>query len=157
MRRKDREITNKEEIIELIKKCSVCRLAFYDEEYPYIIPMNFGYSSQEESIELFFHCATKGKKLELLCNNPKVGFEMDCNHKLILGEKDCNSTMEYESICGNGILEILPEDKKVYALTQLMKQYSKKDEFKFEEKDLKAVHVLKLSVHNIYAKRLKLS
>lgn len=34
MRRKGREITDFEEIIEIIKKCDVCRIALNDEDYP---------------------------------------------------------------------------------------------------------------------------
>ena len=34
MRRKDREITEKQEIFHIIKKCDVCRLAFFDEKFP---------------------------------------------------------------------------------------------------------------------------
>lgn len=42
MRRKDREITEFEEIIDVMERCGVCRLALHDEEYPYIVPLNFG-------------------------------------------------------------------------------------------------------------------
>jgi len=44
MRRKDREITDSGEIISIMKKCSVCSLAFFDEQYPYVVPMNFGFT-----------------------------------------------------------------------------------------------------------------
>jgi nitroimidazol reductase NimA-like FMN-containing flavoprotein (pyridoxamine 5'-phosphate oxidase superfamily) len=66
MRRKDREVTDMNEIIEIIKKCDVCRLAFFDKEYPYIVPLNFGYSYDGAKLELYFHGANAGKKLELL-------------------------------------------------------------------------------------------
>ncbi|MDD3174060.1 MAG: pyridoxamine 5'-phosphate oxidase family protein, partial [Herbinix sp.] len=89
MRRQDREVTNMDEIITIMKKCDVCRLALFDEEFPYIIPMNFGFTYQNGEIELYFHCAKAGKKLDLINLNPKVGFEMDCSHRLILDEKDC--------------------------------------------------------------------
>ena len=42
MRRKDREVTQPEEIFDIIKKCDVCRIAFFDEKFPYIVPLNFG-------------------------------------------------------------------------------------------------------------------
>lgn len=42
MRRKDREITDFNEIMKIIDKCDTCRLALIDEEYPYIVPLNFG-------------------------------------------------------------------------------------------------------------------
>lgn len=43
MRRKDREITDFDEMIKIIEKCDTCRLALNDEEYPYIVPLNFGH------------------------------------------------------------------------------------------------------------------
>ena len=42
MRRHDREITDKNEILEIMDRCDVCRLAFNDGDYPYILPLNFG-------------------------------------------------------------------------------------------------------------------
>ena len=42
MRRKDREITEKNEILTIMQKCDVCDVAFFDEKYPYIVPLNFG-------------------------------------------------------------------------------------------------------------------
>ena len=42
MRRKDREITAFDEIMKIIAKCDTCRVAMFDETFPYIIPLNFG-------------------------------------------------------------------------------------------------------------------
>ena len=43
MRRKDREITDFQELIAVMKKCDVCRIALNDSSgYPYILPLNFG-------------------------------------------------------------------------------------------------------------------
>jgi len=63
--------------------------------------------------------------------------------------------MEFESICGNGIIEILSEDKKLDALTVIMKQYSNQEIFTFDENVVKAVEILKITVNEITAKRLK--
>jgi nitroimidazol reductase NimA-like FMN-containing flavoprotein (pyridoxamine 5'-phosphate oxidase superfamily) len=157
MRRKDREICNMDEMLTIIKKCDVCRLALFDEEYPYIVPMNFGVASDGTKIELFFHGANAGKKLSLIRNNPKVAFELDCSHNLITGEKACDYTMEFESICGDGEIEILSEDQKVRALTILMQQYANETTFEYNENYLKVVTVFKLNVHHITGKRLQKS
>ena len=42
MRRSDREITDEQELLQVISECDVCRLALNDEEVPYILPLNFG-------------------------------------------------------------------------------------------------------------------
>ena len=42
MRRSDREITDFQELITVMRGCDVCRLALHDQPYPYILPLNFG-------------------------------------------------------------------------------------------------------------------
>ena len=42
MRRSDREIKDFGKIVEIIKKCDVCRIAMNDGDFPYIVPLNFG-------------------------------------------------------------------------------------------------------------------
>lgn len=44
MRQKNREVSNREELLEIMRRCDVCRLALNNEGYPYIVPMNFGLS-----------------------------------------------------------------------------------------------------------------
>jgi nitroimidazol reductase NimA-like FMN-containing flavoprotein (pyridoxamine 5'-phosphate oxidase superfamily) len=155
MRRKDREITDFEDIKAIIGKSGVCRVAFFDEEYPYIVPLNFGYEEDGGQITLYFHCANEGKKLELLKRNPKVAFEMDCPEKFHDGEKACYSTMEFESVCGSGTLELCGDDEKIPALKRIMQQYSDKRAFDFDAFEVKAVTVLKLKVNKLTGKRLK--
>lgn len=154
MRRKDREVIDIAEIFEIIKKCNCCRLAFFDEEYPYIVPMNFGASFDNNKIVLYFHCANKGKKLDLINVNSNVSFEMDCSHKLITGDIACDYSMEYESVMGNGVVSFINENK-VEALTLLMKSYSKRKDFAFSEKELSAVTIFKIEVVNITGKKFK--
>ena len=36
------EITDFDEMMKIIAKCDTCRLALFDDEFPYIIPLNFG-------------------------------------------------------------------------------------------------------------------
>lgn len=155
MRRKDREITDIDEIKAILIKSSVCRVAFFDEEYPYIVPLNFGFEEERGRFTLYFHCAGEGKKLDLLKCNSKVAFEMDCPDKLIEGDKACYSTMTFESVCGNGTLETVGDDEKIPAMRLLMRQYSDKREFDFDAFEVKAVTVLKLTVNELTGKRLK--
>ncbi len=154
MRRNDREITDLNEIYEIMKKCDACHVAFHDDSYPYVIPLNFGISFDGNQFKLYFHCAKDGTKLELMKKNPKVAFAMDCSHRLVFRE-DASCTMEYESVCGRGILRALPEEEKVKGLSLLMQQYHGGEEFSFPEQVVKMVEVLELTVHEINGKRLK--
>ncbi len=155
MRRKDREIADFEEIKAVMSKCSVCRVAFFDEVYPYIVPLSFGFGEDDGKLTLYFHCANEGKKMDLLKRNNNVAFEMDCPDKFFDGEKACYSTMAFESICGIGTLETVDDEEKIPALKLLMQQYSDKREFEFDAFEVKAVTVLKLTVKEMTGKRLK--
>lgn len=152
MRRKDREITDFDEILSVMQKCDVCRLALHDEPYPYILPLNFGMEVEgEQQITLYFHGANAGKKYELLARNPHVGFEMDCGHELVLDEEKGNCTMAYESVMGTGIVEIVPDAGKEAALRRLMAHYRAAD-FPYNPKMVPATTILKLTVNSVTAK-----
>lgn len=153
MRRRDREIKDINEIIKVIEKCDVCRLALNDDNYPYIIPLNFGMQLINGKIILYFHGATEGKKYELIKKDKRASFEMDCSHRLVTDVDKGSCTMEYESVIGNGIVEILSETEKYEALCILMKHYHKED-FLFDKAVISKTTVLKLVVENITGKVL---
>ena len=156
MRRSDREITSEPEIIEVIEKCDVCRLAFSDNNVPYIVPMNFGYDYTDGKLSLYFHGASEGKKHDIMSRNPIACFEMDCSHKLIEADEASNYSMEYESVIGNGNIHLCNDkSEKIHALKQLMKQYAKSKEFTFPDHVLESVTVFKLEVIEFTGKRLK--
>ena len=152
MRRKDREITDFDEIIEIIKKCDVCRIALNDEDFPYIVPLNFGVDVQDKQVIFYFHSAMEGTKLDLIKKNPRATFEMDCDHRFILYEERMSCTMGYASVIGHGTIEFVPEEEKYEALKILMRQYHAED-FQFNTKMMKVTTVLKMTVTDMVGKR----
>ena len=152
MRRKDREITDFHEIIEIIKKCDVCRIALNDEEFPYIVPLNFGLDVEGEQVYFYFHAAMEGKKLELIEKDNRATFEMDCDHKFILYEERMSCTMGYASVIGHGYIENVADEDKYEALKILMRQYHAED-FKFNTDMMKGTKVLRMWVTDMVGKR----
>ena len=57
MRRKDREVTELETVKEIIRQCDVLRLGLADGDYPYIVPMNFGWEEKEGRLYFYLHGA----------------------------------------------------------------------------------------------------
>ena len=154
MRRSDREIKDFDEIIEVINKCDVCRLAINDGDYPYIVPMNFGLNIEDGKVVLYFHCASEGKKLELLRKNNKVAFEMDCGHEFILNDEKMSCTMAYESVMGCGQIQFVEDEDKFAALKIIMKQYHSED-FEFGTKVIPVTTVFKMVVEEMTGNRRK--
>lgn len=152
MRRDDREIRDFSEIIEVMKKCDVCRIALNDEGYPYILPLNFGMKTEEGQITLYFHGAGEGRKYELIKRDNRASFEMDCAHKLVADREACRCTMGYESVVGRGRIEIVTDEEKQEALCALMRQYHE-EEFPFRKEVADRTTVMKLVVEKVTGKR----
>jgi nitroimidazol reductase NimA-like FMN-containing flavoprotein (pyridoxamine 5'-phosphate oxidase superfamily) len=153
MRRKDREITDLSEIQSIIRKADVCRIALVDNNQPYMVTLNFGYQQGNPSI-LYFHCANEGRKLDIIAKNNITCFQMDVDHELITAKKACGFTMHFKSIVGYGkIYKVTDKQEKVKGLDCIMKQYSDKERFTYEDKMLEATTILKLEIDQMTAKQ----
>ena len=139
-------------IVEILQKAQVCRIALQGLEYPYIIPMNFGFT-ERAGIILYFHCAREGKKLELIRDNNKACFEVETDVEIVPGDGACGWTTKYKSIMGNGVIDIIDdEEEKRKGLDIIMNHYTGGNEFIFNEESIKKTCVLRLTVNQISAK-----
>jgi nitroimidazol reductase NimA-like FMN-containing flavoprotein (pyridoxamine 5'-phosphate oxidase superfamily) len=153
MRRKEREITEKELIEEIINKADVCRIALANDNIPYIVTMNFGHISGTEP-KLYFHCASEGRKLEMISRNNFVCFEMDTDHEVFKGLKGCDWGMKFRSVIGTGSISIVTEKKEKKAgLDSIMKHYGGNGEFTYDEKVFGRTTVLRLEIKEMTGKK----
>ena len=101
---------------------------------------------------IYLPLVLEGKKYELIEKDNRASFEMDCGHQLILDKAQGNCAMEYESVIGQGYIEMLNEEEKYEALRILMKQYRRED-FPFNEKVIPMTAVFRLRVESMTGKR----
>ena len=154
MRRRDREITGIEEIESIINKTEVCRIALCDGDNPYMVAMNFGYKRGNPST-IHFHCAIKGRKIDIIKKNNKTFFQMDTDHKLERSDEACDFTMKYSSVTGSGkIFLVDTEEERQIGLNILMKQYSGRDDYSFKPGVMKRTMILRLEIDNITGKQV---
>jgi len=153
MRKSDREIKSKEEIIDIIKRCDVIRLAFNNGDYPYILPLNFGFEVKNDKVIFYLHSALEGTKVDIMKKDNRASFEMDTKHELQYYEEKGYCTMSYESIIGRGRIRILPEDEKMNALKKLMGHYHKSEDTYFNPAAMSRTLVYSLEVEEMTAKR----
>ena len=106
---------------------------------------------KEDKIELYFHGAMEGTKYELIKKDNRASFEMDCEHKLVTEMERGSCTMEYESVIGQGYIEMLSDDEKYNALYILMRHYHQED-FPFNKLVMPHTKVFKLVVKNVTGK-----
>ena len=120
MRRKDREVTDFNEIVEIIKKCDIIHIGLNDGDSPYIVPLNFSFKTAGNELELYIHGAKAGKKHELLNKLERCSFEMEFPIRMDVNHEKQNVTMRYESVMGKADVIYLEGKEKEAALSDIL-------------------------------------
>ena len=152
MRRKDRQITDISIIREILAKGGVAHIAFFDDEYPYVIPMSYGFEITDEKVSFYLHSAMEGHKLNLIKRNPSVCIEIECDAEMTEGKTACNYGCKYMSFVGFGKAMILEASRdKTNALKLLMKTQTGRD-FDISAEMTMNVAVIKVEIDSYEAK-----
>ncbi len=153
MTRREREVTDLEEIIGILDRAKIVHVGMVDGDRPYVVPMNYGYTMCEGKLTLYLHGANRGRKLDVLRANPNVFVEIDTDIIPFEGEVACKYGLCYSSIMGEGVAEIVEEtEQKKKALSLLMKTQTGKN-FEFEDKMVSVVSVIRIDVAEYTAKK----
>lgn len=150
MRRRDKEIKDEDELLDIFYKNNVCRLALAVDNEPYLVTMSYGYRNGI----LYFHCAKKGRKLEMLKKNNLVCFEIDDSYSLVGEDTACTYTASFRSIVGYGRIVVVENTSdKIDALNLLMNQHTGKEKWTYEKEMLSAVTILQLKIDSYKGKK----
>lgn len=153
MRRKDREITDIKEIESIIQNSDVCRIAFANDNYPYLVTLNFGYRPGYPG-KLYFHCSGEGKKIVMLEKNNYVCFELDSAHRLYDGPTGCDFGMSFQSVVGYGHITVITDDEeKKEGLNIIMEHYTGQKDFFYKPGVFNRTYVLRLDITEITGKK----
>ena len=151
--KREREVTDINEIKEILDKSLIVHVGMVDDGEPYVVPMNYGYTLEDGELCIYLHGATVGRKLDIIRKNPKVFFEMECDVTPFEGKVACQYGTTYASVMGKGTAEVLEDvNEKIDGLTKFMKTQSGKD-FTFDEKMVSIVSVIKITAKDFTAKK----
>ena len=158
MRRKDREITEINDILKIIEKAKILHLGLFDREYPYVVPLHYGFEFVNGTLLFFMHSATEGYKLDLIRGNPNVCVALECDIELVSGEDvPCKYGSTFASVIGRGEAKLVDdEQEKIRGLKLLMKNQTGCD-FEIDSKMASCVEIIKVTVLNFTAKARKKS
>ena len=150
MRKAEREIKEFAEIEGVIKKGVVCYLSLIDGDYPYTLPFNYGYADNK----IYIHCATEGKKLDVLRLNQHCSFAISIDHRLITDGVASHCTMLYRSVCGKGkVREVTDDEEKAFSMQVLMEQYIPDKEWDFKGGCFDSVGILCVDIEEMTGKK----
>jgi uncharacterized protein len=149
MRRKDREIVDQTAIRAVMAEAQVCRIGLCDDGMPYVVPMNFGLGQNC----LYLHCASEGRKLDILRKNDRVCFEMDILHEVWRHALNCGCSARFDSVIGFG-RAIIVEDpgEKRLALNRIMEHYGAEGPFSYSEEFFAKTVIIRIDIESMTGK-----
>jgi uncharacterized protein len=124
VRRKDREITESDEMHQILKATKYVTIALCMEGESYLVALNHGYDQAHNC--LYFHCAPEGKKLIYAKASPKVWGQAILDFGVT---QECDYA--YSSVHFSGKLSLITDLKeKKHAMEILIYQVSLDPEVK---------------------------
>jgi len=149
MRRKEREITSREEIDEILGLSTVMNLALSDNNVPFLVPVFFAY----DGTALYYHSACKGTKMEILSRNDRVCFEVSVEQGVIESDTACDFEARHRTVIGfgnAGIIEDMPE--KVRVLDMIVARFTDR-KFSYPPGSLDNTAVVRIDILSIKGKK----
>ncbi len=111
------------EVKKVMEEQNICRIAFIDDQYPYIAPFQYVYLNNA----LYFHVTEYGKKMEILSKNKNV---------CVVIEKFSSNLSEFSFVKIQGSLEKVSDTREKEKIAKLMVEKAKKT----YSKEFLAVH-----------------
>lgn len=148
MRRRDRQVSDPQQIFDMVCRCQVLRLALPDQPAPYIVPLSFGVEQDGDKLVFYAHGAKVGRKLDLIGQGCRVGVELD--NFLGYGGTGPHSTTYYESVIGQGWVEQVTGDEACHGLDLLMEHCGREGDDYYS--CLPHTAVMRITVDEISAK-----
>ena len=146
MTKRELQITDPDQIKEILDTARVLHLGLAVDNEPYVVPMNYGYSIEDGKLVLYLHSALRGKKLDMIRANPNVFFSLECGLTPFEGQVACQYGVAYSSVMGRGIARLVEDvEEKKQAMSILMKTQTGKD-FTFEDRLVSIVAGIRIDV-----------
>ena len=150
MRRADREITDFDELTDILRRADTIRLGVHDTPYPYVVPLSFGFEAKDGQIALYFHGAAQGFKHELLARDPYVCVEADIFHGY--ARTPGGITTEYESFIGFGACVRVSGEEAAYGIDLLLEHCGCAG-YAYDPAELAHTWVYKITLESFTGKR----
>jgi hypothetical protein len=149
-RKPKRQFTDLAEMEEVLTRARIMRLGLTDGQWPYVVPVNFGY----EPGSIWFHSSPAGFKMDLLAANPKVCFEVEDEWVLVTGEKPCDYSARFRSIIGFGEASVVQDQaQKAHGLDVIMRSHGWTGELSYPPEVLDKAAVVRIAISSMTGKK----
>ena len=150
MRRSEKEITDQNEIREIIERSQVCRVAMIDGERPYVVPLCFGLDGDS----IYIHCAQEGMKIDILRRNPSVCLEFRSLRSRAYPERHSLQDLHQVSKCDRLCKACFARDRAeiVRGLDAIVRQYGGTSA-EYSEQALSKTRVIRIDIESMTGRK----
>ncbi|MDR0435286.1 MAG: pyridoxamine 5'-phosphate oxidase family protein [Propionibacteriaceae bacterium] len=156
LRRADRAVTDMTEIAAILGRCEIGHLGLATPDGPYVVPLHFGFEVVDDTtVNIYFHCAPAGRKLDAIAADPNVCFEVSSYLELI-GENGpvCMLGAAYESVIGFGTASVLvAEADRRHGTSLLVERYAPGRAVELPPQLGRGVQVVRVTLAEVTGKR----
>lgn len=152
LRRAEKAITDSAGILSLLQEGRWLVLGLCAEEIPYVVSLNYGHDPERNC--LYMHCATEGRKMEIIRKNSSCCATIVEDH----GYKTSDCDHAYRSLVLFGTISIVEsQEEKLHALETLIRHLEPDPDpvrrrFIREQTDLDTVGIMRMDIQCITGK-----
>lgn len=120
IRRKEKEVTDRAEMVRVLMAARYVTVAMCDEEGPYLVTLSHGYDAERNAV--YFHCAHEGRKVDALKRDGRIWGQALVD----LGYADGSCDHLYETTQFRGRVTFVQdlEEKRHALMTMILKNES---------------------------------
>lgn len=112
MRRQERAVTDRVDILGMLQRAYIVRIAYQDEAGLTIVPVTYTVREEEGTWYLVFHSALEGRKVRTFLKQPTVAFEIDFTPTFSGDPVPCQNGWYFESVVGEGVILRLEDSER---------------------------------------------
>lgn len=154
MRRKEKAIESIEEMQHILETAKYITIAMCEDNEPYLVTLSHGYDPEEHCI--YFHCASEGKKIDILKKNNIVWGQAIIDDGYVQGA--CDHLYATTQFRGKVVFLDDFEEKKVALENMINKLDDKPEEVaekQLTEKSINRVTIGRIDIEYMSGKRAK--
>ena len=122
MRRVERAITSRADILRVLDSCGVMHLGLSKDGQPYVVPLNFGWEEAEGRLLIYFHGALSGKKQTWIAQGAACFATFTGNNAVTRGLGACDWSAAYACVMVSGLVQPVDDEAgKLHGLDLIMR------------------------------------
>lgn len=152
VRRKEKEVTDRSELVRVLRTVRHVTVAMCDEEGPYLATLSHGYDEGRNAI--YFHCAMEGRKVDALKRDDRVWGQALIDHGY--AEGSCDHLYETTQFRGRVTFVQDVEEKRHALMTMILSNEKDPDRVASEQitdESLRRVNIGRIDIDLMTGKR----